>query len=158
MIHKLIAAFLSVLLFSLLLQSQTILVKNANVLLPNGSWQADSFIIIEGCKIRKIGPMKEATLDKHIFHKEYDAEKGYVYPAFIDPYYCGLQKASPSKKGKQKNRQLLNKNTRKPSGERNWHITHNAVTHLEMKESLLKKILTQGFATLHLVPARGIIG
>ena len=68
----------------------TTLIKNANVMLPDFSFQEASYIIINGAKIEKIGLMKD--LQKGIFDDEFDAEGGFVYPAFIDPYFQGFQK------------------------------------------------------------------
>ena len=39
--------------------SETTLIKNATVYLPSSTYQADSYIVINGSKIEQIGLMKE---------------------------------------------------------------------------------------------------
>ncbi|MCP4154439.1 MAG: amidohydrolase family protein, partial [bacterium] len=136
------------------LYPETTIIKNANIYLPNNTWQADSFVLLEGCKIKETGLMKQ--LKETIYDTEYDAAGGFVYPAFIDSYYTGFQKkkAVPKKKG---GKALIDKDNRQSLQERNWFILNKAVDNLELSRQKRKKLLSKGFAFAHIVPAKGII-
>ena len=69
---------------------ETILIKNASIYLPSGEYQAESFILIKGSKLAKIGMMKD--LGEIIPDRVIDVAEHFVYPAFIDSYYTGLIK------------------------------------------------------------------
>ncbi len=142
---------------------ETTIIKNANIFLPNGAWQAESFILLSGCKIKAVGLMKQLDQNQ-IYDNEYDAEGGFVYPAFIDAFYTGLQRKKADSKGKKKEpgdrrgRASVDKTIRKPLLERDYFIGRNTADELELNLTNRKKCLSQGFAYAHIVSADGIMG
>ena len=135
----------------------TTLIKNANVMLPDFSFQEASYIIINGAKIEKIGLMKD--LQKGIFDDEFDAEGGFVYPAFIDPYFQGFQKKEAKAKGTQTGRPAgADKTTRKLYEERDLLIKQKVVEKLDLKKAKMKSMISKGFGYIHVIPDKGIIG
>jgi hypothetical protein len=146
------------LILACFLFSETTLIKNANVYLPNGDYQPDSFIVIEGAKISAIGLMKD--LKEKIPDREFDVEGGFVYPAFIDSYYTGFLKTAAKKKEESSRgagSPSVDKTSRKSLLERNYFITSKSIDALKLDASKAKKLISQGFAFLHIVPKNGII-
>jgi imidazolonepropionase-like amidohydrolase len=148
--------------------SERTIIKNAAIFLPDGTWQADSFIIINGCKIEKTGPMKSLKPGE-IYDNEYDVKGTFVYPGFIDPLYKGFQKVEKKKTGEQppdepgqRRRGDLPREykepVRKPLEKRNYFIKRKAVDRLALDTNEAKKLMGHGFAAAHIVPPEGIIG
>jgi len=144
------------------------LIKNAAIFMPDGSWQADSVIIINGRKIEKTGPMKSLKPGE-IYDSEYELKGTFVYPAFIDPLYKGFQKvekkkpgAPPAEEPEQRRRgappREYKEPVRKPLEKRNYFIQRKAVDRLALDTDEAKELMGQGFAVVQVVPAEGIIG
>jgi imidazolonepropionase-like amidohydrolase len=145
------------------------LIKNAAIFLPEGTWQPDSFIIINGCKIEKTGPMKSLK-PGDVFDMEYDLKGMFVYPGFIDPLYKGFQKIEKKKpeepgqtpdESTQRRRRdeprEVEEAVRKPFEKRNYFIKRRAVEQLEIDAKKTKELIGSGFAVVHVVPAEGIL-
>ena len=60
------------------------LIKNANIYLPDGDVMQDAWLSASGGKIRAMGKMTEAPA--HFDGEEYDAAGGFLLPGFIDPH------------------------------------------------------------------------
>lgn len=146
--------------------SERILIKNVSVFMPDGTWQNGAFISIDGCKIEKLGPMnslKPGDTNER-YDMEYDLNGSYVYPAFIDSYFQGLQPVTPPPPPRnfgrdQEPRRFYSEiNNRKPFEERNYFICRKAINRLMLDVVKEKEIIGNGFAILHIVPRDGIIG
>lgn len=140
--------------------SDLTLLKKVNVFLPSGSIQENSFILIQGAKISRVGLMSQ--LGKNLFpDAEFDLEGHFVYPAFIDPFYQGFQmKDSQSREKKSDSREMpvVDKTLRKPYKDRKLLITRRGIDIIKLKQSKLKNVISHGFGFLHIVPEDGIIG
>jgi len=137
---------------------ETFLLKNANIYLHNGNYQADSYIIIEGVKIAEVGLMK--NLKKMIPDREFDLAGNFVYPAFIDCFYTGFLKKPPAKKmgGSQRpGSTSVDKTKRKPLSERSYFLSGKSVNSLKLEKTKINKLISSGFAYLHVIPQQGII-
>jgi hypothetical protein len=136
------------------------LIKNVSVYMPSGSIQENSFILIHGAKISRVGLMSQ--LKKEVFPDiEFDLEGHVVYPAFIDSYYQGFQKKDSrlkEKKSGSREMPVTDKTDRKPFNDRKLFIARRGVDIIEIEKSKLKKIISQGFGFLHIIPEDGIIG
>ena len=129
--------------------SERTIIKNAAIFLPDGTWQADSFIIINGCKIEKLGPMKSLKPGE-IYDNEYDIKGTFVYPGFIDPLYKGFQKVEkkkpaeqpPEEPGQRRRGELpreYKEPVRKPLEKRNYFIKRKAADRTPIKKSPVKR-------------------
>jgi hypothetical protein len=140
--------------------SDLTLLKNANVYLSSGSIQENSFILIHGAKISRIGLMSQ--LGKNVFPDvEFDLEDHFVYPAFIDSFYQGLQKKdsrSKEKKSRSQEMPVVDKTVRKSFKDRKLLIARRGIDIIELEKSKLKKVISHGFGFLHIIPEDGIIG
>lgn len=150
------------LLTTLAISSETTILKNASVFLPDGTFQNDSFIIIKGCKIKKIGLMK--ALAEEIFDNEYDLQGSFVYPAFIDPFYQGFQeKAEKEEEEREKDTKELvslesqDREKRENFEKRNLFIKRKVLDLVEIKKSAARKLIAKGFTIVHVVPNKGVI-
>jgi imidazolonepropionase-like amidohydrolase len=150
------------------LNAESTIIKNVKVFLPDGTWQADSFITIKGCKIEKIGLMKtlKPAEKKEIFDNEFDLKGHMIYPAFIDPLCKKFQKDDEKKKDPDQaqrrersrtSREKIDKEKRKSFEERNYFIKRKAVEQLELDQEKAKEVLRYGFAALHIIAPDGII-
>ena len=150
------------------LNAEFTIIKNVTVFLPDGTWQADSFITIKGCKIEKIGPMNvlKTGESKEIFDNEYDLKGHMIYPAFIDPLCKKFQKDDEKKKApaqsrrperSRASREKLDREKRKPLAERNYFIKRKAVEQLQLDQEKAKEVMRHGFAVLHIIAPDGII-
>ena len=141
------------------MQAESTLVKNATVYLPTGSFQTDAYILVKGAKVVEIGSMEKLKQD--IFDFEYDLKGAFVYPAFIDPFFQGMQKRQPAQQpqaGGRGQRTPTDKTSRKPLAERDYFIFKRVIDQLELKESEAKKPIASGFGFIHVIPSRGIMG
>lgn len=134
--------------------AETTLIKNATVYMPSHEYQADSYIIVDGCKILKIGKM--TGLKDGIFDSEYDLEGNFLYPAFIDSYYRGF--VQKKKKTAKKDDPKRDKNNRPRLALRHPYIGEKMVDKIALSKSSMKKLIKYGFAYAHVVPEKGIIG
>lgn len=161
--------FLLVIVGGLSLNAESTIIKNVTVFLPDGTWQADSFITIKGCKIEKIGLMKtlKPGENKEIFDNEYDLKGHMIYPAFIDPL-CKKFQEDDEKKTKapdqsqrsersRASREKMDKEKRKPLAERNYFIKRQVVEQLQLNPEKAREVMRRGFAVLHIIPPDGII-
>lgn len=139
------------------LEAETTLLENAVVYLPNGTYQSDSFIVIDGCKIRETGKMKD--LKEGIFDNTHDLKGAFVYPAFIDTLYNGFLPEEPKKEKKEGTgeRPPMDKTNRKPMEKRNYRLSIKAVEKLQLKKETAKQMMARGFAFAHVVPHGGIM-
>jgi imidazolonepropionase-like amidohydrolase len=161
--------FLLVTVGGLPLNSESTIIKNVTVFLPDGTWQADSFITIKGCKIEKIGLMKtlKPGESKEIFDNEYDLKGHMIYPAFIDPLCKKFQKDDEKKtkasgrsqrpERSRSSRENMDREKRKPLAERNYFIKRQAVEQLQLDPEKAKEVMRHGFAVLHVISPDGII-
>jgi imidazolonepropionase-like amidohydrolase len=160
--------FLLVTVGALPLNAESTIIKNVTVFLPDGTWQAGSFITIKGCKIEKIGFMKALKTgeSKEIFDNEYDLKGHMIYPAFIDPLCKKFQKDDEKKKKpgqaqrperSRASREKMDREKRKPLAERNYFIKRNAVEQLQLDQEKAKEVMRHGFAVLHIIAPDGII-
>lgn len=124
-------------------------VKGVNVFFPDGTWLKDAFIIVEGCKIKAVGSMKDWNPKQEIFHKEFNLKGRWVYPAFIDAFYRVKDNKGPRKKALKKRDA--------PYSERSYYMTRRASTETDWLEPERKNLLKGGFAYVHAVPAGGIV-
>jgi hypothetical protein len=143
------------------LSAETTILKNVSVYRNNGSFQADSFILLKGCKIRQVGLMKNFA--GGIFDNEYDLQGSFVYPAFIDAFYQGFQEKAEEEEESEKNTKEITRNEtkdrdkREPYKERNFFIKRNVLDVVQIKKSASRKLIANGFALLHIVPDKGVI-
>ncbi len=160
--------FLLVTVGGLSLSAESTIIKNVTVFLPDGTWQADSFITIKGCKIEKIGLMMalKPGENKGIFDNEYDLKGHMIYPAFIDPLCKKFQKDDEKKKApgqsqrserSRASREKMDREKRKPLAERNYFIKRQAVEQLQLDPEKAKEVMRHGFAVLHIIAPDGII-
>jgi hypothetical protein len=143
------------------------IIKNVSVFLPDGKWQAGSFVVIKGCKIEKIGSMSAVPRDE-VFDNEYDLKGKYVYPGFIDPLYIGFQTVEKKKAGfgggiqqarmGRGSSEPLKEYKRKSFEKRNYFIKRKAVERLKLDEKKAKSVIQNGFTVAHVVLLDGIIG
>lgn len=140
--------------------SDLTLLKNVNVFLPSGSIQENSFILIQGAKISRVGLMSQ--LGKNVFPDiEFDLEDYFIYPAFIDSFYQGFQKKDSrpkEKKSQSREMPVVDKTLRKSFKERKLLIARRGIDMIELEQSKLSKVISHGFGFLHVVPEDGIIG
>ncbi len=142
-----------------ILSGGTTLLKNANVFKPDGKWQAGSFLLIRDGKISAVGLMKD--LPTGIFDREYDLEGKKVYPAFIDPWRSGFSGRSERDRDSQppaRGPVTIDKNVLPPFAERGILPGRKVTENLHLSDRESKNAISKGFAVLHLVPDRGIIG
>lgn len=176
MLKKRAVVYVIIFLFFLLipidgfhLNAETTIIKNVTIFLPDGTWQADSFITIKGCKIEKIGLINTLISgeNKEIFDNEHNLKGHLVYPAFIDPLCKKFQK-DDEKKTKSANKitipeeshanwEKMDREKRKSLEERNYFIKRQAVELLQLDREKAKEVLGYGFAVLHIIPPDGII-
>jgi imidazolonepropionase-like amidohydrolase len=160
--------FLLVPLGGLPLNAESTIIKNVTIFLPEGTWQADSFITIKGCKIEKIGLMNalKPGESKEIFDNEYDLKGHRVYPAFIDPLCKKFQKDDEKKKApaqsrrperSRASREKIDREKRKPLAERNYFIKRKVVAQLQLDQEKAKEVMRHGFAVIHIIAPDGII-
>lgn len=135
----------------------TTLLENAVVYLPDGSYQPDSFIVIDGCKIRETGKMKD--LKEGIFDNTYDLKGAFVYPAFIDTFYKGFLPVEAKKEKKERTAEPppADKTKRSPIQKRNYRISVKAVEDLQLKKETANQSMARGFAFVHVIPQEGIM-
>lgn len=160
--RKIVLLIFSLLLFTCLaVSAETTILKNAVVYLPDGSFQKDSFIILKGCKIKRVGIMKE--LAEGIYDNEYDLQGSFVYPAFIDSFYKGFQEKAEEKEEREKDTKELisleskDREKREPFEKRDFFIKRNVLDVIQMKKSAARKLIAKGFTMLHIVPEKGVI-
>jgi hypothetical protein len=146
-----------------LVSSETIIIKNATVYLPNGRYLENSYIRIKGIKLQQIGNMAE--LKDGIYDQEYDLKGCYVYPAFIDSYYRGFQDKESEDPQKTQGRshynrsdyEKLDRRKKGPLKERNYHVEKMVINNINLKGPVSKKLLSNGFTLVQVVPENGIL-
>lgn len=152
--------FFSVFLFpSQADDGRTTLLKNATVFKADGKWQVESYLLIRDSKISAVGLMKD--LKAGIYDREYDLEGKRVYPAFIDIWRSGFSSRSergPDSQSAPRSRPTPDKNVLPPFSERGILPGRREAENLQLSAQENKKAVGKGFAVLHLVPDRGIIG
>lgn len=139
------------------LAAATTLIRNVTIYLPTESYQTDSFVLIDGAKIRAVGRM--ADVPAGIYDHEYDLKGCTVYPAFIDPCYTGFQggkekEAAPAPPTDD----AVDKTIRPPAEKRNHFIRRRLADELQLNGDEARKLIAQGFAAVQVVPQQGIIG
>lgn len=145
--------------------AESTLITNATLFLPDGTWQANSFVAINGGKIQKTGRMNQLQPGE-IYDNRYDLKGKYLYPAFIDPMYKGFMAeyklVTPKTDKKKKEEELRPEPTdtfvRPPLAKRNFFVTRSAVKRLKMDKDKTRKIMGYGFGFLNIMPGDGIIG
>lgn len=160
--------FLLIFLCGLQVNAESTIIKNVTVFLPDGTWQADSFITIKGCKIEKIGLINtlKPGETREIFDNEYDLKGHMIYPGFIDPFCKKFQEDEEEKTnapvhsnpGRSRvSREKIDKEKRKSLEERNYFIKRKAVEQLQLDQEKAKEVMSYGFTVLHIIPPDGII-
>lgn len=143
---------------------ESTLITNASLLLPDGSWQTDSFVLVKGSKIQKTGLMSQLQ-PGGIYDNHYDLKGKFLYPAFIDPLYKGFQVQEKARSPKKSasvpygSRPETTDSFIRPSmAKRNYFITRSAVKRLKLDKIRSNKVMGSGFAFLNVLPGTGIIG
>jgi len=153
----------------LTINAESTIIKNVTIFLPDGTWQADSFITIKGCKIEKIGLMTalKPGESREIFDNEYDLKGHLIYPAFIDPF-CKKFLKDEEKKTKtpvqaqgpersRASRENADREKRKSLEERNYFIKRKTVEQLQLDLEMAEEAMRCGFVVLHIISPDGII-
>lgn len=149
-----------------------VILKNVSVFLPSGTWLENSFIIMDGAKIEKIGKMGDLKPSdpknlEQIFDFEYDLKGNYVYPAFIDPWCRDFQAEEPKqgqvftfggRRGRIQTTTPDEPSEPKSLKERNFFILKKNADHLKLDENKAKELIANGFSFAHIIPTEGIVG